>query len=421
MGSLLLLLAAAVWIRVPRKLEEEAVTLVAHRAETLAQLTAFTIHPALYFKDPAALHEALAGTRQDKDLAYVLVVSPAGAPLSALHEERASPAALARTSPGGALSADGSLYEVMTPIRDQDRLLARLHLGISLQRVRREIARTRLGIAVLGGAILALGLLAVVLLSNLLTRPLRDVAAGASRIAAGEMGHRVPSGRNDEIGRLAGSFNDMAEKVAARDAALRQMSRRLLLTQEGERVRIAREVHDELGQALTALKIDVARNQPGEELSRNIDKVIDLVRRIATDLRPAVLDDLGMTAALEQQLRRLRERTGIETSLQVPHEPELDMLTGMTVYRIVQEALANVLRHAGASRVDVALRTEGGALVLEVSDNGRGITEDQITSARSLGLTGIRERAELLGGTVAIAGSSGTGTRLSVSLPIQRL
>ena len=421
MGSLLLILAVFVWIQVPLMMEAEAVTLVAHRAETLAQLTAFTIHPALYFKDPGALQEALAGTRQDKDLAYVLVTGPTGAPLSALHSERASAGNLARSREGGGLSSDRSMYEVMTPIRDRDRLLARLFLGISLQRARKEIARTRLGIGVLSGAVFALGLLAVVFLSNLLTRPLRDVAGGAARIAAGEMSHRVPSGRTDEIGLLAGAFNDMAGKVAARDAALRQLSRRLLMTQEEERVRIAREVHDELGQALTALKIDVARNQPPDELSRTIDKVIDLVRRIATDLRPAVLDDLGMTAALEQQLRRLRERTGIETTLHVPVDPPLDMLTGMTVYRIVQEALANVMRHAGATRVEVSLLTRGEMLLLEIGDNGRGITETQVASAESLGLRGIRERAELLGGVVTITGSPRTGTRLSVSLPQQRL
>ena len=417
MGALILLISAVIWIYVPRKLEEEAITLIAHKAETLAHLTAFTIHPALYFKDRGALQEALMGTRQDKDVAYVVVAGPTGDRLSVFHPERASSKALSRTAPGGGLSPDGSLYEVMTPVRDGNRQLARLYLGISLERVRREIGKTRVAIGLLGGGILALGVIAIVLISDLLTRPLRQVAAGAQRIAAGDLGHRVPSGRGDEIGRLAGSFNDMAEKVSARDASLRQLSRRLLSVQEQERVRIAREVHDELGQALTALKIDVSRDQPASDLSQTIDKIVDLVRRIATDLRPAILDDLGVTAALEQQLRRLRERTGIATTLNVPEDPQLDMLTSVTVYRIVQESIANVVRHADASRVDVSLIITGRTVVLEIRDNGRGITREEIASWQSLGLLGIRERAELLGGSVGIEGRPGEGTLLSVTLP----
>jgi signal transduction histidine kinase len=278
--------------------------------------------------------------------------------------------------------------------------------------------------------ILGVGLVAVALISNFLTRPLRDVAAGAQQIAAGDLVHRVPEGRshqrNDEIGQLATSFNDMAARVAERDASLRQLSRRMLEVQEQERVRIAREVHDELGQALTAMKIDVqqlakrepALAEPLGGISRAVDGTVDLVRRIATDLRPAILDDLGVTAALEQQLRRLRESTGMQTTLVVAEEPELDMLTGVTLYRIAKEALANVVRHAEATEVEVSLAIEEGAAVLEIRDNGRGMSRDQITSTRSLGLLGMRERAELLGGSVAIESHEGEGTRVRAMLPV---
>lgn len=414
MGTLILLIAAALFIYLPRKLEEEAIALISHKAETLAQLTAFTIHPAIYFQDRAALDEALSGTRRDKDVAYVIVTDPGGRTLASVHPERAT----------GGHGVSRNLYEVVTPIRDGNRELARLQIGISLARLNREIAQTRLAIALLGAFILAAALVAVVLISNLLTRPLREVAAGAQRIAAGELTHRVPAGRGDEIGQLAATFNEMAAKIAERDASLRQLSKRLLSIQEQERVRIAREVHDELGQALTAMKIDLQQlgrqhrqlQEPLGAIAHNLDGMVDLVRRIAADLRPAILDDLGVAAALEQQLRRLRESTGITTTLTVSEEPEIDMLTGVTLYRIAQEALANVVRHAEATAVEVSLVMSDGTAVLTIRDNGRGMPP--LIDPKSLGLLGIRERAELLGGSVTIDSRPGDGTMVIATLPL---
>ncbi|HEY5610544.1 MAG TPA: HAMP domain-containing protein [Thermoanaerobaculia bacterium] len=435
MSALILAISAAIFIVLPQKLEDEALALITHKAETLAELTAFTIHPALYFQDRAALDEALSGARRDKDVAYILVTDPAGNTLAASRPERATAAGRVRTVAGGSISHDRSLYEVTMPIRDGESVLARLHIGVSLARLHREVAQIRVTIGVLSAVILAAGLIGVLLISNLLTRPLRDVAAGARRIAAGDLGQRVPAGRDDEIGQLAESFNDMASHVAERDASLRHsreqlrlLSKRLLAIQEEERVRIAREVHDELGQALTAMKIELqqlgireqALEKPLGDVGRSIDEIVELVRRIATDLRPAILDDLGVSAALEQQLRRVRETTGIKTTLVVAEEPQLDRLTGATLYRIVKEALANVVRHAEASEVTVSLAIENEAALLEIGDNGKGITREQIESTQSLGLLGIRERAELLGGSVAIEGRRGEGTVLKVSLPLSK-
>jgi signal transduction histidine kinase len=411
MGALILLIAIAISLYVPMRFEAEAMALIGQKAETLAELTAFTIHPAIYFNDRGALEEALSGTRRDRDVAYVIVTGANGQRLSAFHPERA---------------ASAGVYEVTKPIREGDRELARLSIGMSLARLHGEVTRMRVAIGVLSALILAAGLLGIALISNVLTRPLRDVAAGAQQIAAGDLAHRVPEGRRDEIGRLATSFNDMAARVAERDASLRQLSKRMLSIQEQERVRIAREVHDELGQALTAMKIDVqqlAKGQPAlaeplGAISRAVDNTVDLVRRIATDLRPAILDDLGVTAALEQQLRRLRESTGMQTTLTVTEEPELDMLTGVTLYRVAKEALANVVRHAEATEVEVSLAIERNAAVLEIRDNGKGMGRERITSSRSLGLLGMRERAELLGGSVSIESRPDQGTCVRATLPL---
>lgn len=411
MGALILLIAIAISLYVPMKLEDEAMALIGQKAETLAELTAFTIHPAIYFGDRAALEEALSGARRDRDVAYIIVTGSDGQRLSEFHPERAGSA---------------RVHEVVKPIREGDRELARLRVGVSLERLHSEVRQMRIAIGALSLLILGAGLLAVAIISNVLTRPLRHVAAGAQQIAAGDLTHRVPVVRRDEIGRLATSFNDMAERVAERDAALRQLSKRMLSIQEQERVRIAREVHDELGQALTAMKIDIQHlakrepllAEPLGSISRAVDNTVDLVRRIATDLRPAILDDLGVTAALEQQLRRLRESTGMQTTLTVTEEPELDMLTGVTLYRIAQEGLANVIRHAEATEVEVSLAVEGDTAVLEIRDNGKGMSREQIASSRSLGLLGMRERAELLGGSVTIESRPGEGTCVRATLPL---
>lgn len=420
MSVLILVIAAAIFVYVPRKLEQEAMAVMTHKAETLASLTAFTIHPSVYFQDRAAVEEALSGARSDKDVSYIVVVDRQGQRLASFHPERASAPALARQVSGGAVSPDRTLYDLMLPIRDGKQELARLYIGLSLARLHQQIVRTRLAIGLLSVLILVGGLAAVVLVSNVMTRPLRDVADGARRIAAGDLTQRVASARDDEIGQLASSFNAMAASVAERDARLRDLSRRLLSVQEKERVRIAREVHDELGQALTALKIDVQHLSSGDDtadISRTIDGIVDLVRRIASDLRPAILDDLGVTAALEQQLRRLRETTGLETTLTVNEEPTLDLLTGVTLYRIAQEGLANIVRHAGATRVEIVLASHDEAVTIEIRDDGRGMSLERI-GPQSLGLLGMRERAEMLGGTVNIHSTPGKGTVLTATLPL---
>ena len=428
LGLLILLIAAAMSIYLPKKIEDEAIALVSHQAETLAQLTAFTIHPSVHFRDPAALEEALRGTRQDRDVAYVLVVDAKGKELASFHRQRASAPALARRVRGGALASDRDLYEVMTPMVEEGEEIARLYIGLSLARVQQEIRETRLAVGALMLIVLSAALLAVIIISNLMTRPLRRLAGAAQGIAAGDLDQRVPSGRGDEIGLLADAFNDMAARIAERDARLRGLSRRLLSVQEEERIRIAREVHDELGQALTALKIDLQQagrdhrvtGEPLNAIAQKIDQIVELVRRIASDLRPAILDDLGLAAALEKQLRRVRESTGIQTTLTAGDEPALDMLSGATLYRIAQEALANVVRHSGASRVDLSLETGDATATLVIRDNGRGMTREQATGPESLGILGIRERAELLGGVVAIESEPGQGTTVSVTLPLKK-
>src|SRR6184192_1377194 len=236
--------------------------------------------------------------------------------------------------------------------------------------------------------------------------------------------------------RFVGMVEDVTERKAAETelerhrAQLRGLAARLEAAREAERARIAREIHDELGQALTALKIDLTwlrrrLPKPAPELAGKVDgmeAILDgtagAIQRIATELRPGVLDELGLQAAIQWQAREFETRTGIACRVEVPAEqPAVDAGRATAAFRIFQESLTNVARHAGASRVLVRFTLSAQALALSVEDNGRGISEGALSDSRSLGLLGIRERATNLGGTVTITAASGRGTLLTLSLP----
>jgi PAS domain S-box-containing protein len=249
----------------------------------------------------------------------------------------------------------------------------------------------------------------------------------------------------DEAGRLAQArlaVSDISERVKAEEVQhesqrlarsakqLRQLSARLQTVREEERTRISRAIHDELGQILTALKMDVAwlqrhldPPQPAllaktQAMSDLIDTTIQTVRRISMELRPGILD-LGLVATIEWQLQKFQTRTGIESKL-TSHleETALDADGSTTAFRILQEILTNVVRHAQASQVEVTLEETAAFLTLQVRDNGRGITESELDNLKSIGLLGMRERAQLRGGKINFQGSPGRGTTVIVQLPL---
>jgi signal transduction histidine kinase len=214
---------------------------------------------------------------------------------------------------------------------------------------------------------------------------------------------------------------------------LRALSVYLQTVREEERTRIAREVHDELGQALTSCKLDLswlAGRLPKSQkplidkaraLTAHMDSTIRTVRRIATELRPGILDHLGLGAALEWQANEFQTRTGIRCEVRIDlGEQTLPAETSTSFFRIFQETLTNVIRHAGATHVVVHLKEEGERIIMEVKDNGRGISEGEIANPKSLGLLGMKERAALMGGEFKIAGArQGHGTRVTVAIPLK--
>jgi signal transduction histidine kinase len=230
----------------------------------------------------------------------------------------------------------------------------------------------------------------------------------------------------------------MEEELRLAYVRLRGEARRVQRAVEEERRRIARELHDEFGQALTGLKFDLAwigrrlaqssTSTGGEDLLNNVqamsgsvNALLASVRAKAASLRPAMLDDLGLVPALECIAATFQNRTGAHCAIDAA--PELSSIklppeVSAALFRIAQELLTNVMRHAAASQVHMRLCQDGVTVTLEVIDNGKGITSGSMTRPQSFGLRGMQERASLLGGHFHIEGESGVGTRAYVSLPV---
>ncbi len=220
------------------------------------------------------------------------------------------------------------------------------------------------------------------------------------------------------------------EQLRASRAALRSLATRQQDIREDERTRIAREIHDSLGQALTALKLQLSAAQEAasreapalgtrlHETALMVDDLVKSVRRIATELRPPILDQLGLPAALEWLAHDFSRRTGIRCEPSImPTNDAISTELATALFRIVQEGLTNISRHAGASHVQIGLGLKSQCVTLEISDDGRGITEAATTGPGSLGILGMRERAAVLGGVLEVAPRSGGGTRVTAWFP----
>jgi signal transduction histidine kinase len=216
---------------------------------------------------------------------------------------------------------------------------------------------------------------------------------------------------------------------------VRDLAAHLQSAREDERINIAREIHDELGQELSALKMDISflnkkihktREQPDwniiednlKSMTNIADQTIKTVRKISSQLRPDVLDKLGLKDAIEWLADDFSRRTGIECSVNI-NEVDCDINKNIqtVIYRITQESLTNIMRHANASKVSISVKETAGLIYLDVKDNGKGITTEEIQNGRSLGLVGMKERAYFVGGSFDVSGEPGKGTKISVAIP----
>lgn len=299
-------------------------------------------------------------------------------------------------------------------------------------------------IIIIASILVCIGIFITWILSRNITRPLNKLTAAVSMMASGNDSPAVAIDRRDEVGKLARAFNamtiqvrnaktDLEQKVVEREQMteqLRNLSAHLQNIREQERIHIAREMHDELGQLLTGFKMDVswlrkryATEDPVikeklTEMESLINDAVSFVRKIAAELRPSILDDLGLIPALEWQSKEFQKRYGIEVEfnsrVQDIHTTEL-IATGL--FRMYQESLTNVARHSEASKVQSVLQTSNTHITLTITDNGKGFDIDSSGERKTLGLLGMKERAFMIGGKLDINSRPGAGTTISIKVP----
>jgi len=243
-------------------------------------------------------------------------------------------------------------------------------------------------------------------------------------------------GPDGELIGIVEDFKDISERKRTEEELrrsrrrLRDLASYLESAREKERTRIAREIHDELGQSLTALKMELhwcIQRLPKTDtqlleraalLPKLLDANVHLVQRISSELRPGLLDDLGLSAAIEWQAGQFQDRRGVKCDIICePHDIVLDQTRSTAIFRIFQETLTNIARHANATAVEIVLKANATEVELKVSDNGKGITEKEISDPKSFGLMGIKERAHSLGGVAEIDGIENEGTTVKVLIP----
>jgi signal transduction histidine kinase len=261
----------------------------------------------------------------------------------------------------------------------------------------------------------------------------------SNRIREGTFETRARIYSNDEIGRLAIAFNQMAEalqkyqqEAKAKEEARVSLIERIVQVQEDERKSISRELHDHLGQSLLAilLRLQSASNEDGvpapvlKDVEKSIRQAIDEIHRLAWGMRPSILDDYGFDSALARHIEELSRHSGLEIDYNYSCPPDLERLPGrieVCLFRIAQEALTNIQKHAGASHASVVVLRKHKDITLLVEDDGRGFNLSTLYEKRNqgMGLIGIRERVALLGGSVNMESVPGEGTAIRVIIPAE--
>ncbi len=356
---------------------------------------------------------------ESPDLAYLILQATNGLILA---EAR---------SPDAAPGARG-IHE-LTVVREHSP--HQLRLGMSTARLDLEVAWLTRRLARTTAIIVLLGLVGAWGLTRVFAHPIEELVALTRAVKAGNYQVKAPVRARDEVGELAAAFNQMTEAIAEKESARQQLLRKVIHAGEEERKRIARELHDDTGQALTSqiAALSALENQGGDaatrrrlaELRQQAEQTLGEVHDLAVALRPSVLDDVGLMAALQRHCRLFARRSGIEVACvdldlngeRLPAEVEL------TIYRVVQEALTNGVRHGRAARLlALVQRTQTGVLAV-VRDNGCGFDardwQKRCAAGNHLGLLGSEERVTLVGGSFCVDSEPGKGATVFADIPLK--
>jgi signal transduction histidine kinase len=334
-------------------------------------------------------------------------------------------------------SEEGFIHDIAVPIFEGRAGTVRLGLG---EDSLRRIASDMMGSLIFYMLILfTLGLLAAYFLSGLLLVPVNQLIQGTRAVASGDLSVRAVPWAKDELGQLTEAFNFMTKKLddyrkesLAKEKMRVQLVKKLIAAQEDERKRIARELHDETAQSLTSIKLSLkviedareleAATRVARELRGMLNRTMEEVSSLARDLRPSVLDDMGLQASLADYIDKCSSvlNKAIDFHLQGLHKCRFPSYVETTVYRVVQEALTNVIKHAQAENISVVVRYSNEVLTAIVEDDGIGFDPASVSQngGRGLGLFGMHERAALVGGTLEIESEAGEGTTVYLNIPV---
>jgi signal transduction histidine kinase len=328
---------------------------------------------------------------------------------------------------------EGLVWDTAVPILDGKIGTARIGLSDASMQSALSTLTAQLLLTIL--LVSATGVLVAVFLSWILTRPILALVAATESVAKGDFTPRVLRWANDEIGDLATAFNAMTEELAhtdelrrEREGLRRQLMEKVITTQEDERRRIARELHDSTSQNLTSLIVGLrmmettcaqcASISKATDLRDVASKTLDEVHDLSMRLRPRVLDDLGLAAALERLAHEWQARHKIPVDVAIQLGGRLSGEVETAIYRIVQETLTNISRHAQAKSASILVERRGDTVRAIVEDDGIGFDVKTNHGERHLGLLGMRERAELLGGTLTIESTPEQGTSIFIEIPL---
>jgi signal transduction histidine kinase len=328
-------------------------------------------------------------------------------------------------------TSEGKVLDAAYPVVGAPGITIRL--GLSEARLGGEVASLTLTLLLLTAGVLAAGLLVGYLLATYLTRPLSRLAEAARAVGRGELSQQLEVSSQGEVAQVTEAFNAMTARLREKEEERRQLVMRTMAAQEDERKRIARELHDEAGQALTSLLLGLKHLEDGlassahkaeaAQLRSLTTATLDLMREIALELRPSSLDDLGLVAALRRYATEYGGKHGLDVDFHAGSVDgaRLSAQAETALYRIAQEALTNVARHADAQSVSVLLDRRNGNAILVVEDDGGGFDPELVWRARGpsgrLGIMGMEERASLVGGNLTIESRPGVGTAVFAEVP----
>lgn len=324
----------------------------------------------------------------------------------------------------------GVIQDVAVPILDGKAGIIRL--GMSETTISTAVTAYVEKILVWVALALVLGLLLAYALASFLSKPLSNLAQAARAVGSGDFRWQAPLWARDEIGALGTAFNEMSKELKHKEDMRAQLLAKVIQAQEEERKRIARELHDEAGQALTSIMMDLSQlrdtlpsdaTQAIERVSRSrlvAEQTLAYLRKLIYELRPEVLDELGLVAAIRSYVKnRLQvENTKVNLTFRKLHV-RLPAVVETTLFRIIQEAITNIIRHSHGKMIDIEIEAEDTAVIATIKDDGIGFdVEMALADEKSFGLRGMQERVAIVGGELEIESKVGQGTRLIIHLPL---